>query len=106
MPRHTTAHYAEAVKWDRLAAQQGHAEAQFNLGTMYGSGRGVRRDYGKAHMWYSLAIARSGDDVELRDRATRNRDAIAGKMNTNNIAKAQKRASDWEAALKERQQAQ
>ncbi len=27
--------YAEAVKWYRLAAEQGYAYAQYNLGVMY-----------------------------------------------------------------------
>lgn len=56
-------------------------------------------------MWYSLAVARSGDDAEVRARATRDRDAIAVKMNTRSIAKAQKRASAWEAEFEKRQQA-
>ena len=30
------------------AAEQGNAQAQFNLGLMYDSGRGVRQDYTKA----------------------------------------------------------
>ena len=30
---------AEAVKWYRLAAEQGGAAAQFNLGWMYANGR-------------------------------------------------------------------
>jgi uncharacterized protein len=38
---------AEAVKWFRKAAEQGHAKAQFNLGAMYDNGqrcsRGRRR---------------------------------------------------------------
>ena len=32
---------AEAVRWFRLAAGQGEAEAQYNLGLMYDNGRGV-----------------------------------------------------------------
>ena len=34
---------AEAVRWYRLAAEQGHASAQFNLGVMYARGEGVFR---------------------------------------------------------------
>jgi uncharacterized protein len=33
--------YNEAVKWFRLAAEQGYAGGQANLGTMYGEGKGV-----------------------------------------------------------------
>ena len=32
---------AEAVKWFRLAAEQGDAQAQFQLGVMYDMGLGV-----------------------------------------------------------------
>ena len=34
---------AEAVRWFRMAAEQGHVDAQFNLGIMYARGeRGAR----------------------------------------------------------------
>ena len=33
------------VKWHRLAAEQGHASAQYNLGVMYDNGDGVVQDY-------------------------------------------------------------
>ena len=39
---------AEAVKWYRLAAEQGLAMAQFNLGITYASGRGVIEDEAEA----------------------------------------------------------
>jgi len=35
--------YAVAMKWYRLAAEQGHAKAQYNLGVMYYNGEGVFR---------------------------------------------------------------
>ena len=35
---------AEAVRWFRLAAEQGGATAQYNLGLMYGDGEGVLED--------------------------------------------------------------
>ena len=36
---------AEAVRWFRLAAEQGHAYAQYNLGRMYATGEGVPEDF-------------------------------------------------------------
>ena len=36
---------AEAVRWFRLAAEQGVADAQNNLGAMYGTGKGVLKDF-------------------------------------------------------------
>jgi TPR repeat protein len=49
--------YAEAMKWHRLAAEQGIAEAQTHLGSMYLTGRGVIKDDVIAHMWLNLGGA-------------------------------------------------
>ena len=48
---------AEAVRWFRLAAEQGVASAQFNLGVAYAKGEGVPQDYVSAHMWLNLAAS-------------------------------------------------
>ena len=50
----------DAVEVIRLAAEQGVAEAQFNLGNMYDLGRGVPQDDTEAVRWYRLA-AEQGD---------------------------------------------
>ena len=50
----------EAVRWYRLAAEQGYAAAQFNLGVMYANGEGVPEDDAEAVRWYRLA-AEQGD---------------------------------------------
>ena len=47
--------YAEAVKMFRLAADQGDATAQYNLGVMYAKGKGVPQDHAEAVKWYRLA---------------------------------------------------
>jgi TPR repeat protein len=47
--------YAEAARWYRKAADQGHALAQFNLGNAYFKGRGVTQDYAEAARWYRKA---------------------------------------------------
>ena len=44
--------YAEAVRWYRRSADQGHALGQAFLGFMYSKGGGVRQDYGEAVRWY------------------------------------------------------
>ena len=46
---------AEAVRWYRLAAEQGYAIAQHNLGVMYDKGEGVLKDDAEAVRWYRLA---------------------------------------------------
>ncbi len=52
--------HKEAVKWYRLAAEQGLAEAQHNLAGMYYRGEGVPQDYKEAVKWWRLA-AEQGD---------------------------------------------
>jgi uncharacterized protein len=52
--------YKEAVRLYRLSAEQGNAEAQYNLGLMYDKGQGVPQDYKEAVKWYRLA-AEQGD---------------------------------------------
>ena len=60
---------AEAVRWCRLAAEQGYAGAQYNLGIMYGTGRGVLQDKVLAHMWFNIAGV-NGDEGAREDRDT------------------------------------
>ena len=43
------------MKWYRLAADQGDAFAQNNLGGMYANGRGVPQNYAEAVKWYRKA---------------------------------------------------
>ena len=65
-----------AVKWFRLAAEQGNAMAQFNLGMMYVSGQGVPQDYKTAVKWFRLAAEQgnalaqnqSGYEVRQKDK--------------------------------------
>ncbi len=42
---------AKAIRELRLLAEQGDADAQFNLGGMYAEGRGVPQDYARAVKW-------------------------------------------------------
>ena len=43
------------MKWYRTAADQGHAQAQRNLGYMYQNGQGVTQDYSAAMKWLHKA---------------------------------------------------
>jgi len=45
----------EAVKWFRLAADQGHADAQVKLGWAYAAGEGVAKDPIEAVKWFRKA---------------------------------------------------
>jgi TPR repeat protein len=62
---------------------------QNNLGTRYGKGEGVPRDYVAAHMWLNLAAAQ-GDDT-----AQKSRDIVAKRITPGQIAEAQRLARDW-----------
>jgi len=47
--------YIEAFPYFKKSAEQGHAEAQFNLGFMYEKGQGVDQDKKQAAYWYRKA---------------------------------------------------
>jgi TPR repeat protein len=49
--------YVEAVRWYQLAAAQGLAGAQFQLGLRFALGQGVAQDYAVAVRWLRLAAA-------------------------------------------------
>jgi TPR repeat protein len=55
---------AEAVRWYRLAAEQGHGPAQSNLGLMYERGEGVPQDNVEAVRWYRLAAEQGLADAQ------------------------------------------
>src|ERR1019366_6419097 len=79
----------EAAKWYRLAANQGHAQAQFNRGVAYDNGRGVVQDEVLAHLWFNLSVAQGNQE------AAKNRDIVARRMTPAQSAQAQKLAREW-----------
>jgi uncharacterized protein len=75
--------YKEAFKWYKLAAEQGYADAQLNIGLMYShGGMGVLRDYNQAYMWLNIG-ATNGSAA-----AKRWRKKVAGKMTSKRIETA------------------
>jgi len=91
--------YTEAAKWYRLAAEQGNAEGQVNLGTMYAEGQGVPQDYALAHKWLNLAAAKGGT---TRGIAVKARGIVASEMTPEQIAEAQRLAREWMAGVEKR----
>ena len=83
--------YVEAVRWYRIAAEQGDALAQYNLSLMYRSGYGVQKNNIIAHMWYSIASA-NGDETAGSWRAKVTAKIGTLKMKSANISEAQRRA--------------
>jgi len=47
--------YAQAIKWYRQAADEGHAAAQYSLGCSYSQGEGVAKDMYEAVKWWRRA---------------------------------------------------
>ena len=56
---------AEAIRWYRLAAEQDHSSAQYNLGVHYANGKGVLKDDVEAVRWYSLAAAQGDASAQF-----------------------------------------
>jgi TPR repeat protein len=57
--------YAEAVRLYSLAADQGHASAQYSLGVMFQYGYGVAQDRAEAIRWYRLAAAQGDAAAQI-----------------------------------------
>jgi len=88
--------FVEAAKWYRLAAEQGYGQAQYNLGLAYTKGEGVPQDNVRAYMWFNLAASRFAlSDSKSRNAAITNRDLVAEKMTSIEIAEAQNLTREW-----------
>jgi len=72
-----------------LAAQGGGADALFELGLAYCSGRDVEVDFIEAHKWFNLAALRGNSE------AKRYRSELASEMSRAEIGVAQRRAREW-----------
>ena len=81
--------YETAYKLLAPLGEQGHAFAQFNLGTLYDKGKGVPQDYVLAHMWLNIAGS-NGDKNAVTSKNTVEKD-----MTPQQIEKAQEMARNW-----------
>jgi hypothetical protein len=57
--------YATALREFRPLAEQGLAEAQYNLGNMYRTGWGVPQDYAEAERWYRRAVEQGNASAQF-----------------------------------------
>ncbi len=71
------------MKWFRLAAEQGDASAQYNLGGMYAEGRGFPQNNISAYVWWSVAAAQ-GEVI-----ARQNRDTLGKNVTPEQLARGQ-----------------
>jgi TPR repeat protein len=80
--------YATAFKEWKPLAEQGDANAQYNLGLLYDNGQGFIQDYIRAHMWWNVAAS------EGNENAASSRDNLAKEMTPEDISKAQDMARE------------
>lgn len=89
------------------AAEQGDAEAQYNLGLIYATGIGAREDLVQAYKWLVLALVYTPDAKNL-DRvkckmAERLRKRLRRNITEEQLAEANRLATEWFEKFKERQ---
>lgn len=90
--------YAQAAQWFQKAAEQGNADAQFFLGSMYNRGLGVQRNEVMAYKWWMVAKADSGSNEDAYDRSLYKMKMSASHITTDEMALANREASEWLAA--------
>lgn len=78
----------QATDGGELAASAS-AEAIFELGLYYATGRGGEIDNISAHKWFNIAAYRGSADAKAR------REEIAAEMSRDEIANAQRAARAW-----------
>jgi len=88
--------YTESVKWLRAAAEQGHVLSMVWLGASYEKSVGVPQDYVQAHKWFNLATVSEAASKSSRERGVTVRDDLAERMTREQIAEAQRLATEWE----------
>ncbi len=81
--------YGTSLEELQSRAEQGDAEAQFNLGFMYRTGQGKPLNYIQAYMWNSLAAAQ-GLKIAIRDQYV-----LESFMTPEQLAEAQRLARAW-----------
>ena len=81
------------MKWYRLAADQGHAKAQYNLAMLYSASANVPRDDVAALMWFTLAEQQGFGNTQER------RKLVSSRMTADQIAEAERRAGEKLSAL-------
>lgn len=90
--------YSEALRLYRLAAEQGHKDAQFNLGTMYLNGKGTKANLILAYVWFNIAAVDDGSTLRRVYPTTlvaEGRKLAESMMSTDDVEQAQALARTW-----------
>ena len=90
--------YAEAVRWYRRSAEQGHALGQAFLGFMYSTGRGVRQDAAEAARWYQRS-ADQGHSLGQNNLGVLYRDGRGVSQNDAEAVRWFRRSADQDEVL-------
>ena len=77
--------FEEAMKWWKLAGDQGHPKSLYNLSGLYFQGKGVPKDLSLAYAYYKLSKLVPPDKVK----------GMAGILTTPELTKAEKLVSEW-----------
>ena len=72
--------------WKRLA-ENGSANAQFNLGALYANGEGIPQDSIESYVWFSLAVMSGHNNLAIK------RDRAARKLTAEELTQAEQRAA-------------
>ena len=80
---------AQAAAWFAKAAEQGQAEAQLLLGTLFFFGKGVPQSYVVAFAWCDIAGTNGQSD------ASECRDVALEHMTADEMAQSFKLVTDW-----------
>lgn len=83
--------YAQALKWFKMAADQGYDQGQYYLGVLYEGGYGVEKDPIEAFKWYHLSNA------QLNERAKDGLDRLKETLTAEQILQGKERASKFVA---------
>ncbi len=81
--------YIEQIDSNSATSIQATAEAYYELGVLYASGRQGAPNLIEAHKWFNIAVARGYGDAVIR------RAELAAEMTRDEIASAQRAARDW-----------
>lgn len=93
---------AKAIYWLCQAARVGHVPAQLELAMLYAEDASIGKQQtrgsalsnrGSAYFWYTAAASQGSDE------AFTNRDALAAKMDEEEIMQVKSRATRWQQAV-------
>jgi TPR repeat protein len=73
--------------------------AQYNLAVAYRDGKGVEQDRVQAYMWFTLSAA-AGGDLDVHDKASKERDDLAKEMTPGQVAQAEAEAVSWKPTVR------